>query len=66
MMAMELASAMLPDLDDGKVSVERTRVDGMRDHLVVEDSHRFIVRSAVALRNTRSFLRTGSFVDLDR
>jgi len=61
-----LASAMLPDLDDGKVSVERTRVAGMRDHLVVEDSHRFIVRSPIVLRNTRSFLRTGSFVDLDR
>ncbi len=61
-----LASAMLPDLDDGKVSVKRTMVEGMQDHLVVEDSHRFIVRSAVVLRNTRSFLRTGSFVDLDR
>ena len=41
-------------------------VDGMQDHLVVEDSHRYIVRSAAVLRNTRSFLRTGSFVDLDR
>ncbi len=61
-----LASAMLPDLDDGKVTVKRTMVDGMQDHLVVEDSHRYIVRSAAVLRNTRSFLRTGSFVDLDR
>lgn len=61
-----LASAMLPDLDDGKVTVSRTKVEGMQDHLVVEDSHRYIVRSAVAVRNTRSFLKTGSFVDLDR
>ncbi len=61
-----LASALLPDLDDGKVTVARTMVDGMQDHIVVEDSHRFIVRSDVVLRNTRSFLRTGSFVDLDR
>ncbi len=61
-----LASAMLPDLDDGKVTVSRTKVEGMQDHLVVEDSHRFITRSAVVVRNTRSFLRTGSFVDLDR
>ncbi len=61
-----LASAMLPNPDDGKVSVASTMVDGMQDHLVVDDSHRFITRSAVVLRNTRSFLRTGSFVDVDR
>ena len=61
-----LASAMLPDPDDGKVSVASTMVDGMQDHLVVEDSHRFITRSAIVVRNTRSFLRTGSFVDIDR
>ena len=61
-----LASAILPDMDDGKVTVARTMVDGMQDHLVVEDSHRFIMRSSVVLRNTRSFLRTGSFVDFDR
>ncbi len=61
-----LASAMLPNPDDGKVSVASTKVEGMQDHLVVQDSHRFITRSSVVLRNTRSFLRTGSFVDLDR
>ncbi|MDJ0749815.1 MAG: alpha/beta fold hydrolase [Woeseiaceae bacterium] len=61
-----LASAMLPNPDDGKVSVASTMVDGMQDHLIVEDSHRFITRSAVVVRNTRSFLRTGSFVDVDR
>ncbi|MDJ0709184.1 MAG: alpha/beta fold hydrolase [Woeseiaceae bacterium] len=61
-----LASAMLPNPDDGKVSVASTKVEGMRDHLVVADSHRYITRSDVVLRNTRSFLRTGSFVDLDR
>ncbi len=61
-----LASAMLPNPDDGKVSVESTKVSGMKDHLVVSDSHRYIVRSDVVVRNTRSFLRTGSFIDLDR
>jgi len=61
-----LASAMLPDPDDGKVSVESTKVDGMQDFLIVDNSHRYITRSEIVVRNTRSFLRTGSFVDIDR
>ena len=60
------ASAMLPAEDDGKVTVERTKVDGMTDFLVVDHSHRFMIRMDVVLRNTRSFLRTGRFIDADR
>ena len=56
-------SAMLPNPDDGKVSVASTRVDGMDDFLLVENSHHFIINSEIAIRNTSSFLRTGSFVD---
>lgn len=58
-----LASAMLPDEDDGKVTVARTQVEGMRDFLVVDDSHRFMLRSRTVLDNTVAFLRTGRFVD---
>lgn len=61
-----LASAMLPDPDDGKVSVASTRVDGMSDFLVVENSHRYITRSDIVVRNTESFLKTGRFLDADR
>ena len=61
-----LASAMLPDVDDGKVTVARTKVAGMDDFLIVGNSHRYITRSAVVLRNTRSFLETGRFLDDDR
>ena len=57
-----LASAMLPDEDDGKVTVARTQVEGMRDFLVVDDSHRFMLRSHVVLENTIAFLRTGRFL----
>ena len=32
-------SAMLPNPDDGKVSVERTKIAGMTDFLVVDNSH---------------------------
>lgn len=61
-----LASSMLPDPDDGKVSVASTRVEGMKDFLVVGNSHRYITRSDVVVRNTRSFLRAGHFIDADR
>ena len=61
-----LASAMLPDIDDGKVTVARTKVAGMDDFLIVGNSHRYITRSAVVVRNTESFLRTGRFLDEDR
>lgn len=60
------ASAMLPDPDDGKVSVASTRVDGMNDFLVVDNSHRYIIRSEVVIRNTVSFLRTGAFIEADK
>lgn len=58
-------SAMLPNPDDGKVSVASTRVDGMDDFLIVGNSHRYITRSDVVIRNTKSFLRNGTFLDDD-
>lgn len=61
-----LASAMLPDIDDGKVTVARTQVDGMSDFLIVERSHRYISRGDLVVRNTESFLKTGRFLDADR
>ena len=60
------ASSLLPNPDDGKVSVASTRVDGMDDFLVVGNSHRFITRSNVVFRNTESFLRSGEFLAADK
>lgn len=61
-----LASAMLPDPDDGKVSVASTQVEGMDDFLIVGNSHRYITRADVVIRNTIAFLRTGSFLAEDQ
>ncbi len=58
-------SAMLPDEDDGKVTVVATQVDGMDDFLIVGRSHRFITTGDIVFRNTASFLKTGEFVDTD-
>ncbi len=60
------ASAMLPNPDDGKVSVASTRVEGMDDFLIVGNSHHYITRSKVVIRNTESFLKTGNFLDADK
>ena len=47
--------------DDGKVAVERTRVDGMSDFLVVPSTHTFMMRNRGVIRQTITFLREGRF-----
>ncbi|MGA9453385.1 MAG: alpha/beta hydrolase [Verrucomicrobiia bacterium] len=54
-------SLLIPGRDDGKVSVERTRVAGMSDHIVVHTAHPFIMRKREVIRQTIQFLRTGNF-----
>ncbi len=61
-----LFSAMLPDADDGKVSVARTRVAGMDDFLIVKKSHFFMMSNREVIDNTMAFLRTGAFIDSER
>ena len=58
-------SAMLPNRDDGKVSVANTMVDGMDDFLLVRNNHHYIINSDVVMRNTAEFLRSGAFADSD-
>ena len=47
--------------DDGKVSVERTKVAGMSDHVVVHATHPFMTNNRRAIDQTIKFLRDGSF-----
>jgi hypothetical protein len=58
-----MSAWMLPDEDDGKVTVARTRVEGMDDFKVVDDSHFAMMKSNSIIRATIRFLRTGSFVE---
>lgn len=60
------ASALLPEPNDGKVSVASTQIEGMSDFLIVGNSHRYIARSDVVFRNTESFLRSGEFLAADK
>ncbi len=47
--------------NDGTVAVERARLDGMADFLVLPLGHTFPMRSAAVARHTLHFLRHGRF-----
>jgi len=52
---------MLPGADDGRVTVARTKLDGMADHIVIPASHAFMVKNKEAIAQTIAFLQDGRF-----
>ena len=54
-------SLMIHGPDDGKVSVERTKVEGMKEHIVVHTTHPFMMKNKKVLRCTLNFLCFGTF-----
>lgn len=61
-----VVSALLPDPDDGRVSVEDTKLEGMDDFVVVSHSHAFMMKMKGPIELTIRFLRTGSFDEVAR
>ena len=54
-------SQYLSNPDDGKVSVENTKVEGMTDFIVVPISHPFIMKSSEVIDQAILFIKTGRF-----
>ena len=52
---------MIPGKDDGKVSVESARLQGMKDFLVVHKTHPFIMNDKKVLKQITAFLKNGVF-----
>lgn len=59
-----ILSTMLPDPDDGKVSVESTKLEGMTDHIAVPVSHPFLMKDDGVIDQTIHFLRYGYFEEV--
>ena len=56
-----ILSLLIPGEDDGKVSVERAKLAGMKDFLVVHESHPFIMNDDEVLRQVTTFIKQGVF-----
>ena len=54
-------SMMIPGKDDGKVSIERSKLKGMKSFKVVHASHTFIMKNNLVGQCVVSFLKSGAF-----
>lgn len=52
---------IIPGSNDGKVSVERTKVNNMKDHIVLNTTHTFMINNPGVMKQVRHFIEHGQF-----
>ena len=57
-----ILSNFLPNPDDGKVSLESAKVDGMKDFIALPTAHPFIMKNDLVIKQVLHFLKHGVFI----
>lgn len=56
-----ILSLLIPSTDDGKVSIDRTKLEGMHDHIEMAVTHPFMMRNDDVIAQVIHYLKHGSF-----